>query len=337
MEKGHSVFEENFNYEKYALNLSDKAEWVLNKEENLIVFNFSDENKHRIINEVNRYCIIIAERLLADKETEYKLIQAKDIISFVVQWVFYKYIDMLQGEINLTESDRIISRIVDKLYDIVRTAVLNNVKNGILDNILPIEVKNIYDIELKKLLDENKITKEHYIWALNRSAYTDIFLNSGGDNTAACIVNKEEYIINIPLGERNLRIIALSFLLKSLPLKYRNNIVSILTEYDKKWICYYMSVNDIHKFFKKRLLIKLLRELYLTIKLPEKVRKKETLIQASGVIFFIFMSLKPIQFAVEHNIIILALIIVIIEVLWIIELLLENFSVFCLAWIINNL
>ena len=263
----------DFDYKKHIDELIKLSSVSLFGCSKYFAINFSYDEKSIIFTKVKHYALLVLEKLMNDEEIKYTHTQIIQIIQCVSETVFYVCIDVLQGEIPEGEIDNIILSIVEKIYTVIRNSVLNNDELVFSDEIFLSEIKSMYDIELKKLLEKKIITLQHYEWASHRSIYRDLLGIPDIDTETKKLCENGNSML-VPLGEKGLRLIALGCLIGLLAPMHNNFILGLLSENDKKFACYYMSVDNIPKYLNRFTLIKLLDQLFLSIKKNKKVKIK---------------------------------------------------------------
>ena len=261
---------EGFDYKGLALSLAKQAEELLKQPNNAVTEQISPQDAKTIVDFVKKLCVMAGETLNNDPNIKFNAGQAGLIVQFVGEYIFHKYIDMINGKIPLQSRPAIMNVIAGQIFNTAKLAIIKKLPDNDLIKLIDEKVKMTYSSELQKLVKKGALSQEQYNIAINLSNLENMVQMNQEQEKIEKIQSKEPSQ-TAPNDKKVLKLASLAILLKKLPKEKAEAILNSLPKEDVMHIMNYMKMHDIENKIDHKLIIKSLGEIKQILPEPENV------------------------------------------------------------------
>lgn len=250
---------EGFDYKAFAIDLAKQAlEVLMQPSSNVAPDTLTDKDKKGIVETVKKFCFMAGEALSNDAQLKFNAQQASLVTQFIGEWTFHKSIDLITGNVPEAKRAGILQVIAANIFNTSKLAIIKNMPNDALINLVEEKVLQVYNEELKKLVKKGEFTQEQYEKAINKSNLKDMVQKTEDEsNLIKAQQDKGESVSD----KKVLKLAALSILLKRLPQKKTEEILSHLDKNDVSHVINYMKMNKIEDKIDHKVIISELEEI----------------------------------------------------------------------------
>ena len=222
---------EGFNPEEFSKNLTSQVVGVIPQD-------LSEEDKKFIINIVYRFLIMASGALNKDVNSPLNAQQASTITQFIGEWAFHKAVDLARANVSQELRESILQAIAFSVFDEAKKVIINNIDKDEAITRIEERVKEAYHSSLQGLVKEKKIDQKTLQRALSES-------NIDRMAEEAKQINTEENKKIVEMPDQLLKLAAISLLLKKMPQKQVDIILSKIDPRDASAINSYMKLNGL--------------------------------------------------------------------------------------------
>lgn len=261
---------EGFDYKGLALSLAKQADELLKQPNNAVTEQLSPQDAKNIVEFVKKLCIMAGETLNNDANIKFNAGQAGLIVQFVGEYIFHKYIDMINGKIPEQSRPAILNVIAGQIFNTAKLAIIKKLPDNDLLRLIDEKVKMTYSSELQKLVKKGALSPEQYKVAVNISNLENMVQMNQEQAKIEKLQSKDAGSA-APNDKKVLKLAALAILLKKLPKERAESILKSLSKEDVMHIMNYMKMPDIENKIDHKLIIKSLGEIKQLLPEPENV------------------------------------------------------------------
>ena len=255
---------EGFNPEEFSKNLTSQVVGVIPQD-------LSEEDKKFVVNIVYKFLIMAAGALNKDDNSPLNAQQASTITQFIGEWAFHKSVDLSRAKIPQPLREPVLQAVAFSVFDEAKKVIINNVDRDEAITRIEERVKAAYQSSLQGLAKENKIDKDSLQRALSES-------NIDRMAEEAKQHNSEENQKPVEMPDQLLKLAAISLVLKKMPPKQVEVILSKIDPRDATAINSYMKLDGIETKLDMQKAQKFINEfMHKMPKEPQKINEDVTI------------------------------------------------------------
>ena len=267
---------EGFDYKGLALSLAKQAEDLLKQPNNAVTEQISPQDAKIIVDFVKKLCTMAGETLNNDANIKFTANQASIIVQLVGEYIFHKYIDMINGKIPLQSRPTILNVIAGQIFNTAKLAIIKKLPDNDLLRLIEEKVKMTYAAELQKLVKKGALSQEQYNVAVNLSNLENL-VQMNQEQAKIEKIQASDTPNTQPNDKKVLKLASLAILLKKLPKEKAEFILGSLPKEDVMHIMNYMKMPDIENKIDHKLIIKSLDEIRKILPEPESINVEKIL------------------------------------------------------------
>ena len=255
---------EGFNPEEFSKNLTSQVVGVIPQD-------LSEEDKKFVVNIVYKFLIMAAGALNKDDNSPLNAQQASTITQFIGEWAFHKSVDLSRAKIPQPLREPVLQAVAFSVFDEAKKVIINNVDRDEAITRIEERVKAAYQSSLQGLAKENKIDKDSLQRALSES-------NIDRMAEEAKQHNSEENQKPVEMPDQLLKLAAISLVLKKMPPKQVEVILSKIDPRDATAINSYMKLDGLETKLDMQKAQKFINEfMHKMPKEPQKINEDVTI------------------------------------------------------------
>ncbi len=251
---------DGFNPEQFAKNLTSQAVGVIPKD-------IGEDDKKFIVNIIYKFCVLAADALNKDEKSTLNAQQASIITQFIGEWSFHKSIDLVRAQIPIEQREAVLQEVAFAVFEEAKRVIIENAEQN--EAIARIEetVKMAYSNALEKLSQSGNINKDTANRALNESNI-DRMAQEAKQQQQQPQQQSGKQPIKMP--DQLLKLAAISLVLRRMPQKQVNTILSKINHMDATAIKSYMQLDGLETQLDMERAQKFINEFLRTIPQEEK-------------------------------------------------------------------
>lgn len=222
---------EGFNPEEFSKNLTSQVVGVIPQD-------LSEEDKKFVVNIVYKFLIMAAGALNKDENSPLNAQQASTITQFIGEWAFHKSVDLARAQIATELREPVLQAVAFSVFDEAKKVIINNVDKDEAITRIEERVKSAYQNSLQGLAKEKKIDQNALQRALSESNIDRMAQEANKNNT-------EEKQKPVEMPDQLLKLAAISLVLKKMPQKQVDIILSKIDPRDATAISSYMKLDGL--------------------------------------------------------------------------------------------
>ena len=286
---------EGFDYKGFAQSMAEQAKELVPKD-------LQPNEQEYVVNTLGNFTLLAGEAIYNDESLQITAEQAVFITQIIAEWSFHKSIDLIHSGINQEYWDSIMQKIAFTIFEVAKQGTIRSVPQeqllqAVEHHVVKVYKKCIEDLEKKGVIDED--TKEKAENQSNIDEMAKQVVEEQVKKNEAPIeeadkrskelqkrreeariqqrIEKEKDATAGRITKRQMRLMALSMVLKMLPKDKVAGIINKLENEELQLINHYIEMADLESQLESDIMIDCLREMKQIIPAQHKLTRESVM------------------------------------------------------------